>query len=365
LFAMKDILLSSNIAPYDFFEILDPRYINLNNGIYDLKTSKFNKHTPKTKFLYKVRVNYNPDADYSNVQQLVEEIVGTQYSKVIQQIFGYTLYTRMPIQKAFIFFGKGANGKDTLLHLLETVLEGNISSENLEMLISNRFAPINLLGKLANISTETNDISMSRTAMFKNLRGGGLIRGEIKGGSTIYFSNHAKLIFALNKFPFTSDNTLAFWRSWLLIPFNRTFVKRDDKKDYKYQFTDTSEKREAILLYMLDGLKDLYHNSWTLDIEQTPDIVQEMWHNQSSLERFVKDCIKETDEPSVLYSSDILETYHRYCNQFGVEPDDDKKFYMKFSKYMLKHYKDVEKCSDRYGHRYYSGIELTEEALQL
>ena len=110
-----------------------------------------------------------------------------------------------------------------LLDLLTYLLgEENVShvAQDLE---ENRFKVAELYGKLANIFADLPNKRLQSSSMFKTLVSGDRITAERKHEHPFAFRNHAKLIFSANALPGSNDRTYAFYRRWLIIPFEQTF----------------------------------------------------------------------------------------------------------------------------------------------
>ena len=230
---LEERLQSKCYIPEDYFNTPNPRYINLKNCVYDIKTGKIYPHSKNRRFTYMIPTNYNPDIDVGGFRKFVYDVVDIDKEPTIQEMFGYCLYTDYNIQKAFLFNGSGANGKDTLLYCLEKMIgDNNVSGESLKALTEDKYAPIELQHKLANISGETpTNFKITNSDMFKSLRGGTLIAGQRKFGQRVLFRNYAKMIFSTNKVPETNDYSYGFFRSWILVDFPNQFIGTDDNKN--------------------------------------------------------------------------------------------------------------------------------------
>jgi putative DNA primase/helicase len=344
----EERLKSITHKPYNYFSNNNPRYINLNNCFYDIQNGKKFPHSPDRLFTYKIPVDYQPEAKYDFFEKFVSEVVEKPNRRVVQELFGYCLYTDMPIQKAFMLYGTGANGKDVLLYALSKLLGmENISSESLKSITEDRFSAVELQHRLANISNETpNNFRIVNTDIFKSLRGGSLISGQRKFGQRVVFRNYAKMIFSANKVPQTNDFSYSFFRSWMLIGFPNRFEGLDDKKDLKYDLTDSPDKMSGILNYALVGLKRL------LDFQQFTaqstvfDIGEEWRKISESPLSFIKDKVAGGDKSDFMLNKVILKKYHEYCKEYGISPESDKQFWTDWNKYMEQLFPDAQKKQD-------------------
>ena len=128
------------------------------------------------------------------------------------------------IQKAILLVGEGANGKSVYLAALRTFLgRANVAAETLHRLESNRFAVAQLVGKLANICPDLPSASLAGSSVFKLITGGDCITGEHKFKQPFPFIPFARLVFSANHLPRSADASHAYFRRWIILPFERTF----------------------------------------------------------------------------------------------------------------------------------------------
>lgn len=145
---------------------------------------------------------------------------------LIEEMIGYCLFRRNSFEKAFILTGNGANGKSTLLEIIERMIgEENISSVALEEL-DERFKTYQLEGKLVNIGDDISNNYIEDNSTFKKLSTGQKVNVERKGKDPYDLENYSKLIFSANELPRINDLTDALKRRLIFVPFNAKFSKK-------------------------------------------------------------------------------------------------------------------------------------------
>jgi len=291
--------------------------INLENGIYDIKHSKFLEHDPEYYFLSKIPVNYNKNAKIKKIKRFFKQVLKTDDIKRLQELFGYCLYRDYPIQKSFMFLGEGANGKSTVLNLLKSMLGNqNVSSVSLQELCENRFAPANLYGKLANVYPDLPDKTLTKTGMFKILTGGDNISAEQKFKAYFNFVNHAKLIFSANKLPESKDDTDAYFRRWEFINFPYAFYgKKCDAKILEKISTDN--ELSGLFNWSLTGLRRLLKNGCFTNSQNVDEMREQYQRLSSPVAAFVMDCI-EISQGSYIFKDDLYACFVQYCVNNGL-----------------------------------------------
>ncbi|GAI17012.1 unnamed protein product, partial [marine sediment metagenome] len=91
------------------------------------------------------------------------------------------------------------------------------SNLSLQAIEYQRFAVADLFGKLVNLYADIPSTKMEHVGVFKMLTGGDTIGAEKKFRDRFGFNNYARLVFSTNKPPKVDEDTLAFWRRWIMI----------------------------------------------------------------------------------------------------------------------------------------------------
>ncbi len=231
--------------------------INLENGLLDIHTKELKPHTPKSYSTIRIPLTYVPQAACPKIKQFFGEVLKPEDIPVLEELFGYCLIPDYSIQRAFLLVGDGANGKSTLLELFKAFIgKSNCTNLSLQAIENQRFALAELFGKLANIYADIPSTEMKHVGRFKMLTGGDTIGAEKKFKDQFAFNNTARLIFSTNKPPKVKEDTLAFWRRWVMIDFpNRFEGSKADTKILKK--LTVKEELDGLLNIALEGLDRL------------------------------------------------------------------------------------------------------------
>lgn len=296
------------------------KHLVVENGILDLRTRKLQKNSPKNLHLVKLPWEYDPSADLGMIEDFMHDIVKDEDVKLLQELFGYCLLKDYPMAKAFMLHGSGANGKSTLLNLLEKFLgKGNVANPSLHDLLYDKFSKIELYGKLANIHSDISGKELTNTGTFKMLTGGDTIQGQRKYEDPMSFKNFAKLIYSCNNLPATTDSTKAFFRRWILIDFPYVFDEYNENRDPDIlEKLVTEEQMSGLLNWALDGLKRVLENKGFSTTEKREEI-EDKWLRQSdSLQSFFSECV-EVELDYWVSKKDLRKAYKAYCEEFDLE----------------------------------------------
>ncbi len=208
-----------------------PALINCSNGMLDWRTGKLLDHAPAYLSTVQLPVEYHSGAKCPAFDTFLEQVMPDAAAvDFIWWVIAYMLYSGNPFHVAFLFFGKGRNGKGTLIRVLKALLGvRNISDTALHDLVENRFRAATLYGKLANLAGDLDARFIQNTATFKMITGGDAIQAEHKYGAAFDFTPWATPIYSANKAFGSSDSSVGWTSRWVVIPFPNDFTNRPDR----------------------------------------------------------------------------------------------------------------------------------------
>ncbi len=305
----------ANYTPQEKFNNPEEGIV-VKNGLLNLKNRELQPHSPEHIHITKIPWKYNPEAKCPEIKKFIKEIVNPEDVKLIQEMFGYCLLKDYPFAKTFMLLGSGANGKSTLLDLLEQFLgEENVATPSLQQLLNNRFARIELYGKLANIHADLSSKELENTGTFKMLSGKDTIRGEKKYQDAIQFKNHAKLIYSANELPRTTDLTDAFFRRWIVIEFPNQFNEGDEDTNPNLPHCLINEENMSGLLnWALNGLERIKNQGGFSKTKSRKEIKEQWIMETDSLRAFLnKATTTETDKH--IKKDTFMEAYKNFCSE--------------------------------------------------
>jgi putative DNA primase/helicase len=321
------------------------KYLNLNNGLFNLETFELDGHTSEYYFTRQSPINFNPEAECPKFKEFLDDIVREADKKVVQEMFGYALMNKQPYQKAFMLVGEGSNGKSTLTEILENLIGSeSISNVELQDLQKNRFAAAELFGKKANIASDISGSAMKETSQFKTLTGGDTTMAEKKHKDPFQFRNQATLIFAANEVPQSYDKTEAFFRRWRIIEFPYKFTDNpdDDHKQKDSKLLEkilTQEELEGVLKWALEGAKRLKDQGEFSNSGSIEDTKEDYLMRSETVYAFCKthlsqgEMSKKEDTDFVL-KDEAYDKYREFCEDNDFDARAKNSFCQKVKKYM-------------------------------
>jgi P4 family phage/plasmid primase-like protien len=202
--------------------------VNVLNGLLDVSTRVLSPHSPDFLSPVQLPVKFDPNARCPMWDKFIGEVFPGDSEAIAWEIPAWLATPDTSIQKAVLLTGDGANGKSTYLRaVLAFIGRQNVAAISLHRLENDRFSVARLVGRLANICPDLPSEDLSSTSMFKSITGGDALLAERKFEESFEFVPFARLIFSANHPPKSQDASSAFFRRWVVVPFERTFHSGD------------------------------------------------------------------------------------------------------------------------------------------
>ena len=328
------------------------------NGVFDLTTSKIIDYKPDYYFFAKLPVAYNPESKCPIHKQFFSEILDEKDIRLVQELFGFCLYRKIFLKKAFILVGAKNTGKSTFLKALTNMLGlTNVCGVSLQKLTNDKFSIGNLFRKYANIYDDLDSQGINNHGAFKIASGGGVVSGEKKFGDEFQFISYAKSVFACNKIPDVKDiDDDAYFDRWILLNFNKDIAHIDPFLDEKL---NKPEEVSGLLNWSIGGLKRLLKYKSFSNYMTSEDTRLCMLKNSNSISSFAQDWLTSDPESSFMLNDELYDAYRLYCIQFNLPLLSETKFHRdieKYAIYAIKNTSSLNKYAKQM--RGYSGIKI-------
>lgn len=233
----------------------NPYVLNLQNTRLDIRNGECLEFDPKTIEFDRIPVTYDPSAYCADLDKMLNRVFcgDREVINLFEEMLGAVLLKHNRYQKAFLFCGKGSNGKSTIIDLLMMFLgAGNYSTLSLEE-VTGRFNRILLEHKLANFGDDIDNIIIKDTGVLKKMIAGNAIMVEDKGEKGYTAELYATHIYSANEIPRSIDKTYGFYRRWIIIPFNASFSVDDE--DYDPMIADKITAPTALSYLLNIGIR--------------------------------------------------------------------------------------------------------------
>jgi putative DNA primase/helicase len=295
------------------------------DGLLDVLGGDIQELEPEDRAMSRIETGVEPEADCPTFLEYIRDSCSDADLRKLQEYAGYLLWHQgQPKGKAMFLVGPTDSGKGTFIDIMETILGAdNISSESLQNLISTRWGPARMYGKIANMRNEVAPEGVSDVETFKELTGGeDRITAEYKGEKKFEYTVTQKQIFSTNQFPVPDNADEAFWNRCLFAEFPTTIP--EDEQD-PMLIRKIEDEKEGVLNWMLEGVRRLADNNWQFSDERDIGSKKEVAASYGSpLQRFKFNCVNITgNEKDIVDRSDIHDVYVAYAKKELDRSEDD------------------------------------------
>jgi putative DNA primase/helicase len=214
----------------------DPFLFSVNNGTVNLRTGQL-RPSERGNFITKgASVAFDPDAKCPTFEGFLNRIFRRHLEVIpfLQRAVGYSLTGDTREQCLFLLHGSGANGKSTLLSVIETILGGYAKQAAPDLLTAKTgdrhpTEIADLRGSRLIATVETGEGRRLDETLIKQMTGGDRLKGRYMRQDFFEFLPEFKLWMATNHLPQIRGTDGGIWRRIRLIPFLETIG--DDEKD--------------------------------------------------------------------------------------------------------------------------------------
>ncbi|HOY65123.1 MAG TPA: phage/plasmid primase, P4 family, partial [bacterium] len=329
--------------------------LNLKNGMFSLDDMTLLSHSPEYSSSIQLAVSYDPTAQCPRWLQFLQEVLPNEEDRmIVQEMFGYCLTTDTHHEAAFILIGQGRNGKSVLIDLLVHIVGAENTSRVQPTEIGKMFCTIGLKDKLLNVCSDIETHEIVNTGMLKAIISGEAVEDSFKHKNRVQFTPFAKLVFATNTPPRTTDRTEGFYRRLIFISFPVAIPEeRQDKRLKQKLRTET----DGIFLWALEGLRRLRENNGFTKSGASERFMEDFRIESDPLAQFIEECLDTSDPNAKTPKNVLFAKYQQWSNDSGYRPLSAAIFYRN-----LKHKIDFaeSRSSDGEGSRvrYIHGVKI-------
>jgi P4 family phage/plasmid primase-like protien len=202
--------------------------VNVLNGLLNVTTGILSDHSANFLSPVQIPVKYDRSAWCPMWDKFIADVFPGDSQAIAWEIPAWLMTPDTSIQKAVLLTGDGANGKSTYLRAVLAFLgRQNVAALSLHRLENDRFSVARLIGRLANICPDLPSEDLTSTSTFKAITGGDAMPAERKFEESFELIPFSRLIFSANHPPKSQDASSAFFRRWVVVPFERTFHAGD------------------------------------------------------------------------------------------------------------------------------------------
>ncbi|CAD6521000.1 hypothetical protein NMT12_40108 [metagenome] len=356
--------------------------MTLINGILDFDTLSLSPHTPENLSRVLLPVEYqepefkiNNETIFADIEKNLKDTLFWKFLKdsftVVDQRFDDLEFRNEEFQtvleviasffvkhqideKAFMFLGRGENGKSVLLEYIESLLgKENKESIPLQLLSNDKFMASKLVGKLANIFSDLESDELRHTGVLKAIISGeGLtVQEKYKEPFTLY--PFSKMLFSCNRFPKSYDQGQGFFRRWIIVKWERNFEGDPKRNEHlKDKLKENQEEKNKVFSCLIHLTRKLLGNGKFSHSKDWKTVMEEWNANADPIGDFIDKCIEDSEE-----DTPVRDVYSRYKHYMASKQEIPLGI-AKFGKEFKEVYDQEVKKGDKTTRRVWVGVKL-------
>ena len=286
----------------------------------------------KEQFLtYQLPYAYDSEAECPMFLRFLSEVLPDEAAqKVLAEYLGYLFIKNgnksIKAEKMLVLYGSGANGKSVVFEIMLALLgRENVSNYSLTSLTDSAgYYRAQISNKLVNYGSEIG--GKLEADMLKKMASGEPIEARQPYGRPLLLHEYAKLIFNCNQLPKDVEQTDAYFRRFLILPFNVTI--EEEKHDKLLASKIIESELPGILNWILEGLKRLLEQGKFTKCKISEDVLNRYKIESDSVQMFLEEFNIQRSSDTKKYEplKIIYEVYRKFCLESGYKPLNKSNF---------------------------------------
>lgn len=236
--------------------------INLIGGTFEIErgVTRTREHKAEDFLTYQLPFAYNQYSTSNKFQAYLDKVLpDKERQRVIAEYLGYVFIKHgsniLKAEKVLVLYGSGANGKSVLYEIVRALFgRHNVSSFSLESLTdTNGYYRAQIDTKLLNYASEISN--KMDTTRFKAMISGEPIEARQPSGRAMQLEQYAKMIFNCNELPKDTEQTNAFFRRFLIVPFDIIIPEAEQNRNLHNEIIES--ELSGVFTWVLKGLSRL------------------------------------------------------------------------------------------------------------
>jgi len=300
--------------------------INLINGTFEITSDKQElREQRREDFIkYQLPFEYNPVARCPTFDKYLHRVVPDEdCRKVLAEYLGYIFINNLKLEKALILYGSGANGKSVFFEIVNAILgDENICSYSLQNLTKyDSFQRAELSNKLLNYASEIG--GKLEASIFKQLVSGEPVEARQIYGKPFIMRDYGKLMFNCNELPKEVEQTTAFFRRFIIIPFSQTIPESEQDPELAKKII--ASELSGVFNWILNGLRRVLAQKRFTDSSIVREQIETYRKESDSVTMFIEEeGYAPTTNCHPIKLSDLYVAYRAFCVSGGYCPCNNR-----------------------------------------
>ncbi|MBF6642811.1 DNA primase family protein [Chryseobacterium indologenes] len=302
----------------------DKVLINLLNGTFEIspQETKLRPFERSDFMTYQLPFRYDSKAEAPLFEAYLNKVLPDQErQKVLAEYLGFVFIKHgsnaLKEEKALILYGTGANGKSVFFEIVNALLgEENVSSYSLQSLTNdNGYFRAKIANKLVNYASEIN--GTLEASIFKQLVSGEPVEARLPYGQPFTLKQYAKLVFNCNELPKDVEHTNAYFRRFLIIPFDVTIPPEEQDKNLHTKIIEN--ELSGVFNWVLEGLNRLLEQKRFSACEAAQKAVEKYKMESDSVQMYLSEYSYNISIKEEIPLQEMYKEYKYFCEDNGFK----------------------------------------------
>lgn len=295
----------------------DEVFINLKNGTFEISPEKQFLRSPNSNdfITYQLNFEYNQDAKSPLFLEYLNKVLpDIESQNILAEYLDYIFIkpSTLKLEKTLLLYGTGANGKSVFFEIVNAMLGSeNVSSYSLSSLTDDKgYHRAMIANKLVNYASEIS--GKLEIPIFKQLVSGEPVEARLPYGNPFSLTNYAKLIFNCNELPKDVEQTPAFFRRFLIVPFDVEIPENEQDKELSKKIIN--QELSGVFNWVLKGLQRLLIQKNFTNSEAVLEQIELYKKRSDNVLMFLDDEGFEKSYTEKMETKVLFDLYRNYCH---------------------------------------------------
>ena len=296
------------------------QYLVFTNGVLDTSTMQLMPFSEQYQTNNIFDFDYTENAECPRFRKALSEALDDDTAKVLQELFGYQLFSDARHERIGILVGAGRNGKSVILKAVAYALgRERVTNYSLPQITDKSGIHISaMVGKMANICFDSGSVvKVGDEAIFKQYVSGEPILCKRLYQQPYLTTDYPQSIIAVNALPQSSDMSDGWFRRMLIIDFPHQVPL--EKVDTQL-FDKLRTERVGILLWVLEGMKRLIEQGHFSTSEAIEEVANQYRKDTDSVADWLEELGYFPTDKESLTLTEVFERYDKWRDANRFQP---------------------------------------------
>lgn len=298
--------------------------INLTNGTYDFVggIGNFRMFDSLDFHRYQLPFGYDASASCPMFDAFLLKVLPDMEGRAVLQEYAGYIFSGQNLEKMLMMLGGGANGKSVFFNVLCALLgETNILTFSMA-LFNSEYNRAKLENVWLNYSSERG--TELNPDLFKALVSSEPVHAREPYGKPFVLKNKARFIVNANSLPKETEQTAAFFRRWIILPFDVTIP--EEERDPELANKIIQNELPGVFNWLLVGLERITKNGkFTLSAKSIA-AVEDFRHKSDNVSLFLEDSLLIKSSNKKISLKKLYIDYRTFCEMDGYKRLGKQKF---------------------------------------